>query len=749
MFNVLYLYTKRSIRFVRDIISIFFNSRIFNNFINFVNTFITKNPFLPKITFFFHTYLINKIHTFKTMFTFSNITYFFNCVILLLRSLNQIFVINLLKTMWIKWNQFRVLTIKRFIKKIQQRWNESIDFSLYNNNSDYFKWVTFIFFKRVFYVLTILILFHLLNKYIIIYYFLSIIKPAFLISLAVVFVLIIFFLLVFCFNWISFKTLGKTMIVFWLLNGLLSLFDISFSLYSPTIVLTTKGNLYLTENIIKTYFVDSVVTLNIGVVPSYYVFTVSIIALFANYNSFLYMGADQKRERFIIFLNGFACSTILLVFTKYWIIILFSWEMLGMTSYYLINHNDTQIASKKAALKAFTYNRVGDVCLLISFTIYFMLTHSLNISEESLEILNTTESSLIGYFKFFMVHIFIVLLLVGASIKSVQIFSFSWLPESMKAPVPASALIHSATLVAAGFYLISIFRDVIIVYWGVVFFASIGMATAFVGGAVACFQNDIKKTLAYSTIANCGFMWALIALYNEKIFLGYFVLHGLFKSASFMFGGELISLQDHSQDARTYHNAFSKKHIPLSNFVISVMFLCGSPFTYVYVIKHMYSVPTVTGVWYVFDSFLYMYSLLSMVYGLNIIYRIFYFNLNSKDYDDLAPHANRDTYLSFLFYVFIAVLVTQILYFTMVNALIDNPSYNTLLIKIAYHALFGVFLYNILMFLLVVIFAVRWDDPVINNYLDGFYTIGWITWHIWSLKMVVLLGQWFSTWSIV
>lgn len=158
----------------------------------------------------------------------------------------------------------------------------------------------------------------------------------------------------------------------------------------------------------------------------------------------------------------------------------------------------------------------------------------------------------------------------------------------MKAPVPASALIHSATLVAGGFFILLEAKLLYVSFFGIEFLLLVGFTTALVGAMAAAYQEDLKKILAFSTIANCGFMLVLLYAFNIKVFLVYFIIHGIFKSISFMFSGEIINQQQHNQDFRTYGTVSKSLAVNLVGVSVTLLMLAGFPFTVVYTIKHYF-----------------------------------------------------------------------------------------------------------------------------------------------------------------
>ena len=184
---------------------------------------------------------------------------------------------------------------------------------------------------------------------------------------------------------------------------------------------------------------------------------------------------------------------------------------------------------------------------------------------------------------------FLALLLLGAAfIKSAQLGGHVWLPDSMEAPVPASSLIHSATLVSAGVYLVLRFNPLFnATEFTKVLIPVIGSLTAAYGGICAIAQSDIKKTLAYSTISHCGFLMVLCSTQLNEFTILYLYVHGFFKAGVFMCVGNILRISCGYQDTRRMGSLF--KYLPFDYFcaTIGLLNLAGLPFTFGFFIKHL------------------------------------------------------------------------------------------------------------------------------------------------------------------
>lgn len=214
----------------------------------------------------------------------------------------------------------------------------------------------------------------------------------------------------------------------------------------------------------------------------------------------------------------------------------------------MINFWSTKITTLKSAFKAFSFNKVSDIALI--FATCVTLTLGSGSIQETIEYFTYNDQQMVinlfGYS--FTKNIFILSLIIAAFCKSAQIGFHFWLPDSMEAPVPASALIHSATLVSAGIYLMLRFSCILHSSIFIDSYSLITAFTAFYGAFVAANQTDVKKILAYSTISHCGVLMFSVVFLNPYFSIFYLFVHGFFKSLSFMCVGNLIQYAGNYQD---------------------------------------------------------------------------------------------------------------------------------------------------------------------------------------------------------
>ncbi|MDR6158742.1 MULTISPECIES: NADH-quinone oxidoreductase subunit L [Chryseobacterium] len=284
-----------------------------------------------------------------------------------------------------------------------------------------------------------------------------------------------------------------------------------------------------------------------------------------------YMSHDKGFYKFFTYLNLFIFSMLLLVMGSNYLILFIGWEGVGLCSYLLIGFWYTNEEYGKAARKAFIMNRIGDLALLIGI---FMLASQTNAVDYLTIRQNAGKFELDG-----SVIIFITAsLFIGATGKSAQVPLYTWLPDAMAGPTPVSALIHAATMVTAGIYLVVrsnfLFTLAPTVQGGILF---IGFLTAALAGFYALRQNDIKKVLAYSTVSQLGFMFIALGLGAYTTAMFHVMTHAFFKALLFLGAGSVIHAMSNEQDMRFMGGL--KKYIPLTHatFLIGTLAISGFP----------------------------------------------------------------------------------------------------------------------------------------------------------------------------
>ncbi len=288
-----------------------------------------------------------------------------------------------------------------------------------------------------------------------------------------------------------------------------------------------------------------------------------------------YMHGDKGFWRFFAYLNLFIFAMMNLILGDNFVVLFLGWEGVGLCSYLLIGFWYDRKFEKgtvpQAAKKAFVVNRIGDFGFLLGMFLIFMTFDSLNFQE----VFSKANSFPVSETTFSLIAVF---LFIGATGKSAQIPLFVWLPDAMAGPTPVSALIHAATMVTAGVYMVSrtaiIFASAPAVMTVV---AVVGLLTAFFAATMGLVQNDIKKVLAYSTVSQLGYMFlaAGVGAFSASIF--HVMTHAFFKALLFLGAGSVIHSMHHEQDIRHYGNI--KKYMPRTylTFIIAAFAISGVP----------------------------------------------------------------------------------------------------------------------------------------------------------------------------
>lgn len=311
-----------------------------------------------------------------------------------------------------------------------------------------------------------------------------------------------------------------------------------------------------------------------------FIFLVVIIGCATNIYILNYFKYEEREEEFILLINWFILSMIILVCGNNFFTIILGWELIGLTSFLLINFWKFKAITLGCSFKAFTFNKFSDLLLLISFCTLWNLFQINDIDTLLVAIsynLNFSNNALL----FSAVCLFLC-----SSIKSAQIVGHLWLPDSMEAPVPASSLIHSATLVSAGIFLILKFQTIFYVTNLLNMLFLVGSFTACYGGIVAASQSDVKKLLAYSTISHCGFIITSIALNNVVVTVVYLYLHGLYKAVTFFCVGSTIKYNG-TQDMRLM-GSLKSQILNTALLLLASINLGGLPFLLGYLYKQLF-----------------------------------------------------------------------------------------------------------------------------------------------------------------
>ncbi|AFN75601.1 NADH dehydrogenase subunit L [Melioribacter roseus P3M-2] len=303
-------------------------------------------------------------------------------------------------------------------------------------------------------------------------------------------------------------------------------------------------------------------------------FVVNLISSLVHLYSIEYMRGDKRYTRYFAYLGIFTFSMLGIVLTDNILMMYIFWELVGLSSYLLIGFWFEKKSAADASKKAFIVNRVGDIGMFLGILILFFNYKTFSFDS----IFSQISSGILPFGSEAWLTAAGILVFMGAVGKSAQFPLHVWLPDAMEGPTPVSALIHAATMVAAGVYLVTrIF--VMLTADAMLVIAVIGAFTAFIAATIAITQNDIKKVLAYSTISQLGYMIMSLGVGAYAFAFFHLVTHAFFKACLFLGSGSVIHAMHHEQDIRHMGGLRKKMPITYITFLISTLAISGVPLT--------------------------------------------------------------------------------------------------------------------------------------------------------------------------
>ena len=349
-----------------------------------------------------------------------------------------------------------------------------------------------------------------------------------------------------------------------------------------------------------------------------------------------YMSHDPHKPRFMAYLSLFTFAMLMLVTADNFIQLFFGWEGVGLCSYLLIGFWFKKDSANKAAIKAFLVNRVGDFGFALGIFLIFYLFGTVNYSEVFNQITSITDKNLVFLgVTINAIDLICLLLFVGAMGKSAQIFLHTWLPDAMEGPTPVSALIHAATMVTAGVFLVvrcSPIYEYSELALNIV--TIVGMSTAFFAASVALVQNDIKKIIAYSTCSQLGYMFFAtgVGAYNVAMF--HLFTHAFFKALLFLGSGSVIHAFKDEQNINNMGGVWKKLPYTYCLMIIGTLALTGFPFLSGFyskdaIIEFAYLRGNTTG--YYAAGIGIFTALLTSIYSWRLIFKTFHGDYNNKE----------------------------------------------------------------------------------------------------------------------
>jgi NADH-quinone oxidoreductase subunit L len=299
---------------------------------------------------------------------------------------------------------------------------------------------------------------------------------------------------------------------------------------------------------------------------------VTTIGMLVHVYSIGYMSHDPGYWRFFAYLNLFMFSMLLLVLASNWLVVFVAWELVGLSSYLLIGFWYRRRSATLAAKKAFIVNRVGDVGFALGIMAIFVNTSTLDIRESIQKLIANGDANVVP------IALVALLVFAGAVGKSAQFPLHVWLPDAMEGPTPVSALIHAATMVNAGVYLVARANPIFGHAPGVmVVVAAIGIFTAILAASIALTQTDIKRVLAYSTLSQLGYMFAALGVGAWAAAIFHLMTHGFFKGLLFLDSGSVIHAVHDEQDMRRMGGLWRRIPITYWTMLIGAVAISGIP----------------------------------------------------------------------------------------------------------------------------------------------------------------------------
>ena len=376
-------------------------------------------------------------------------------------------------------------------------------------------------------------------------------------------------------------------------------------------------------------------SINIDPLSSVLLVVVTLISALVHIYSIGYMSNDPHKPRFMAYLSLFTFAMITLVTSDNFLQLFFGWEGVGLCSYFLIGFWFKKESANAAAIKAFVVNRIGDFGFALGIFLIFYLFRTVNYNEVFELVPLTLEKELI----FLGIHIhainlICILLFIGAMGKSAQIFLHTWLPDAMEGPTPVSALIHAATMVTAGVFLV-VRCSPIYEYSELAlnFITIVGISTAFFAATIALVQNDIKKIIAYSTCSQLGYMFFAAGLGAYNVAMFHLFTHAFFKALLFLGSGSVIHSFKNEQDIRQMGYVWKKLPYTWILMIIGTLALTGFPFLSGFyskdaIIEFAYFKGNTTG--YFVVGIAIFTAFLTSIYSWRLIFKTFHGTYNNK-----------------------------------------------------------------------------------------------------------------------
>ena len=376
-------------------------------------------------------------------------------------------------------------------------------------------------------------------------------------------------------------------------------------------------------------------SINIDPLSSVMLVVVTFVSALVHIYSIGYMSHDPHKPRFMSYLSLFTFSMLALVVSDNFLQLFFGWEGVGLCSYLLIGFWFKKETANNAAIKAFIVNRIGDFGLAIAIFLIFFFFGTINFEEAFQATSQYSEKKLVFFgIEVNLITLICIFLFIGAMGKSAQFLLHTWLPDAMEGPTPVSALIHAATMVTAGVFLV-VRCSPIFEYSQVALnlVTIIGMVTAIFAASIALVQNDIKKIVAYSTCSQLGYMFFAAGIGAYHVAMFHLFTHAFFKALLFLGAGSTIHAFKDEQDIRNMGGVAKKLPYTYAFMLIGTLALTGFPF-----LSGFYSKDAIIEFAYLKNSSLGNYAatigiitaFLTSIYSWRLFFKVFHGPYNNK-----------------------------------------------------------------------------------------------------------------------
>ncbi len=366
---------------------------------------------------------------------------------------------------------------------------------------------------------------------------------------------------------------------------------------------------------------------------------VTSVSLMVHIYTIGYMADDPGYQRFFSYISLFTFSMLMLVMSNNMVQLFFGWEAVGLVSYLLIGFWYTRPTAIFANMKAFLINRVGDFGFVLGIGLLFAYAGTMHYGEVFAQADKLATLTLPGS-DWMLLTVACICLFIGAMGKSAQVPLHAWLPDSMEGPTPISALIHAATMVTAGIFMVARFSPLFeLSDVALSFIIVIGAIGALFLGILGIIQNDIKRVVAYSTLSQLGYMTVALGASAYSVAIFHLMTHAFFKALLFLGAGSVIIGMHHDQDIRNMGGL--RKYMPITwiTFLLGTLALVGTPFfSGFYSKEHIIEAAGAAHVWGA--SFAYYATLIGVFVTSLYSFRVYFLVFHGKERFDTSDHGH-------------------------------------------------------------------------------------------------------------